>query len=431
MLAGIGEPETMLRSVAVRLFWFALGAPLLVAGAPSPDARATISPSLVRLAPGGEQKFKAIMVATRLMGAQAPRETTWSVNNIPGGNAEIGTIDANGAYRAPAKVPSPREVHICAEVPEAANRYLRATVIVGNSAPAYKIIGRWAEPAGKGSRLDKPHGIGIDADGNLLIADQGAGRVLRYTNQGKYLGDIGLGHGSEAGQFTDPRFATVDAGGKIYVTDVKGDRPRIQVFDRNGKFIKIFAEKGTGPGQILRGHGLAFDRTGRLFVTDVDNMRVSAFAPDGTFLFHWGRDGINPGEFNAPHGLFMDANDDVVVNGYYGPTQKFTFDGRFLLAFAYGDPPDGSVYFHSLTGDKWGNVFVTVRTKAGYGGALESNVGKKVSMGKYNNNGDFITTLRLSAMEHSESWSVVDDDGTVYALFNGRTESGVEIFAEE
>lgn len=83
--------------------------------------------------------------------------------------------------------------------------------------------------------------------------------------------------------------------------------------------------------------------------------------------------------------------------------QKFTFDGRFLLAFAYGHPPDGSVYFHSLTGDKWGNVFVTVRTKAGYEGTLESNVGKKVSMAKYNNNGDFITTLRLSTREHSES----------------------------
>jgi len=34
----------------------------------------------------------------------------------------------------------------------------------------------------------------------------------------------------------------------------------------------------------------------------------------------------------------MDSNDDVFVNGYNGPTQKFTFDGRFLLAFAYGDP---------------------------------------------------------------------------------------------
>lgn len=398
---------------------------------PSPYARATISPSLVRLAPSGEQKFKAIMVATRLMGAKAPQETRWSVNNISGGNAEFGTIDANGLYRAPAKAPKPCEVHICAEVPEAANRYLRGTAIIGSSAPVYKMIGRWAEPSGNGSRLETPHGIGIDADGNLLIADQGAGRVMRYTKQGKYLGDIGRGRGSEAGEFTDPRFATVDANGAIYVTDVKSDRPRIQVFDRNGKFLRIFAEKGTGPGQILRGHGLAFDRKGRLYVTDVDNMRVSAFAPDGTFLFHWGKDGLNPGDFNAPHGLYMDANDDVFVNGYYGPTQKFTNDGRYLFAFAYGDPPDGSVYFHSLTGDKWGNVLVTVRTKAGYGGALAAAGGKKVSMTKYNNNGDFIADISLSVPEHSESWSVADDDGTIYALFKGKAESGVEIFSEQ
>ncbi len=421
--------NTMIRSVCL----MAATAAAFVCGAqtPAPSLRATISPTLARLSPGGEQKFKAIVLATRLKAARAPAEVRWSVNGIRGGNAELGTIDEKGLYHAPSQAPKPRELHICAEVPEASNHHLWATVIIGEGAPVYRSIGRWAEPDAKTSRLKNPHGISIDADGNLLIADQGAGRIFRYTKQGKFVGEIGLGPGSEEGQFTDPRFAAADASGEIYVVDVKSDRPRMQVFDRTGKFLRIFAEKGTPPGHILRGHGIAFDERRRVYVTDVDNMRVSIFEPDGKFVSCWGKDGPRLGDFNAPHGLYMDANNDVFINGYYGPTQKFTSEGDYLLSLGFGDPPEGSVYFHSVTGDRWGNVILTVRTKAGYGGALESNIGRKVSMVKYNNYGDFITTISLSAKEHSESWSVVDSDGTIYALFKGKGESGVEIFAEE
>ncbi len=393
--------------------------------------RAVIKPSLVRLAPGGEQRFKVVLAAARLMAATAPEKVTWSVNDIPGGNAEVGVIDVNGLYRAPLKAPVPHEIHICAEAEGAANRRLWGTVLMGNPDPAYKMVGSWAESAGTGGRLKKPHGISIDGGGNLLIADQGANRIFRYSKTGKFLSEIGRGQGAEAGQFTEPRYAAVDDSGNIFVTDVKSDRPRMQVFDTSGKLLRIFAEKGFAPGQIMRGHGLAFDRKQRLFVTDVDNMRVCIFERSGKFQSCWGKDGPSLGDFNAPHGLFIDGSDDVFVNGYYGPTQKFTPDGDFLLAFGFGDPPEGAVYFHSITGDRWGNVYATVRTKAGYSGALESQAGKKVSIAKYNNNGDFICNLSLSVKEHTESWAAVDRDGNVYALFTGAGQAGVEVFAQQ
>ncbi len=406
-------------------------APVLPAAeAVTPFHRAVIKPSLVRLQPGQEQKFKVVILATRLMAAAAPAGVRWSVNNIPGGNAELGTIDAQGLYRAPAKTPVPYEVHICGEVTGSANRFVWGTVLLGDPSPAYKIIGTWGEATGPDSRLKEPHGISIDRQGNLLIADQGAGRIFRYSKDGKFLAEIGKGRGSEDGQFTEPRYATVDSAGNIFVTDLKGDRPRLQVFDPQGNFLRIFAEKGMKDGMILRGHGLWFDSKGRLFATDVDNMRVIVFEPSGKPLFHWGKDGPDPGDFNAPHGLYLDANDDVFVNGYYGPTLKFTSDGHFLFWFAHGDPPDGSVYFHSMTGDRWGNAYLTVRTKAGYGGAFESNQGRKVSIAKYNNNGDFICNLSLSVPEHTESWCAVDQDGTIYALYKSKAKAGVEIFRQ-
>lgn len=404
----------------------------MFAEASTPFHRAVIKPSLVRVSPGGEQRFKAVILATRLMGAQAPRGVQWTVNGIPGGNAEVGTIDASGIYRAPAKAPAPNEVVVRGDVEGAANRYVWGTVIVGPAEPAYKVVGGWSEDLQtKGARLREPHGISIDNEGYLLVTDQGAGRVFRYTKDGKFIAEIGNGPGAGDGEFQQPRYAHVDAAGNIYTTDVKGDRPRLQVFSPEGKFLRIFAEKGMGPGMILRGHGLWFDSKGRLYATDVDNMRVNVFEPGGKFLFSFGKDGPGVADFNAPHGLYLDPNDDVFVNSYYGPTKKFDSEGNYLFSFAHGDPPEGSVYFHSMTGDRWGNAYLTVRTKAGYDGAVESNVGRKVSIAKYNNNGDFICNIRMSVPEHTESWCFVDKDGTIYSLFKSRKRAGVEILKQQ
>jgi len=293
----------------------------LLAEAPTPYHRAIIKPSLVRIAPGGQQRFKAVILATRMMAAQAPAGVRWAVNGIPGGNAEFGTIDAHGVYHAPDKVPVPNEVNIRGEVEGSANRYVWATVIVGAAEPSYKVVGEWGEDLNQaGGHLRGPHGISFDKQGNLLIADQQAGRVFRYTKDGKLLGEIGQGRGSGDGQFQDPRYAHVDAAGNIYTTDVKGDRPRLQVFSPEGKFLRIFAEKGTLPGMMLRGHGLWFSSKGLLYATDVDNMRVNVYEPSGKFVFSFGKDGPGAADFNAPHGLYLDPNDDVFVNSYYGPT---------------------------------------------------------------------------------------------------------------
>ena len=403
---------------------------------PTIHGRAMIRPSLVYMQPAEKQRFKVAMLATRLMAARTPDKVKWLVNNVPCGNKNIGTIDAEGIYQAPAIMPPSREIHIHAYVKEAANKHLFATVIIGNGPPVYKSKKIWAEKTDDpNAKLKSPHGIGLDKDGNILIADQGVSRVFRYSANGKFLDEIGKGPGSEEGFFKEPREVTSDSEGNIFVSDSKGDRPRIQVFSHEGEFLRIFAVKGRGPGQILRSHGIDFDFEQRLFNTDVDNMRVNVYDKTGKFLYDFG-DGLayenmNPGELNAPHGIFVDPSGDVFVNSYYGPTQKFSANGYVLFAFAHGDPPDGPVYFHSLTGDQWGNVYLLVRSMGGYQGALQNDQGKKISMIKYNNNGDFITSLSFSNPEHSETEAVVDENGLVYALFVGEKEKGVEIFIEQ
>jgi streptogramin lyase len=348
------------------------------------------------------------MSAPYLRPAYLAKKVKWSVNDIPGGNKKLGTIDSAGLYTAPAKAPKPHEIHICAEVKGANNRYLWATVLIGNPDPPYKLIRTWSEPKESPTYLDDPHGIGLDKYGNLLIADQGASRIMRFTPKGKFLGDIGLRSGNEPGHFNEPRVVITDARGRIWVSDSKPDGPILQSFTPEGKFIRIFAHKGVLPGQLLRAHGMGFDGKQRLFVVDVDNFRVNVYSDRGEFLYNWGKPGLQLGEFNAPHGLMVDPSDDVFVSNYFGPTQKFDPNGNLLFAFAYADPPDGPIGFHSISGDRWGNVYVTVRR----------------GIVKYNNNGDYITAWRT---DMDPSWIAVADDDTIYCLFK----SGVQVFAPQ
>jgi sugar lactone lactonase YvrE len=373
--------------------------------------RATIKPTLVRLEPRQQQKFKIVLSAPYLRPAYIAEKVKWSVNDIPGGSKKLGTISKDGLYRAPAKPPKPHEIHICAEAEASNNRYLWATVLIGNPDPPYKLIRTWPEPKDSPKYFSDPHGIGLDKDGNLLIADRENSRLMRFTPQGKFLEDIGSGSGSEPGTFSEPRVVLTDFKGRIWVSDGKSDEPRIQAFTADGKFIRWFAHKGVLPGQLLRAHGMGFDSRQRLFVVDVDNFRVNVYSEQGEFLYSWGKPGLQLGKFNAPHGLAVDPSDDVFVSNYYGPTQKFDPNGNLLLAFAYGDPPDGPVGFHSIAGDRWGNVYITARSK----------------IVKYNNNGDYITAWSMANPDDSPVWFAIDDDGIVYCLFK----RGVQVFAPQ
>ncbi len=390
--------------------------------------RASIHPSIVTLKTGQQQKFKVIKMVKPLNPAILAENVKWYVNDVLWGNKEIGTIDVNGLYTAPVIVPSPREIHIVGIVEGVANRKLFATVLIDDDKPLYEMVYEFAEPVKDARYFTNPHSVTLDKEGNLIIADYYGNRVLRFTPKGKYLGDLGSGIGNEPGQIYLPRVVTTDNKGNIYVSDQKPFGERIQVFSHDGKFLRAFAKKGTKPGEMLRCHGMDFDSDGRLYSIDVDAMRVNIYTHDGEYIKSWGRDGPYREDFNAPHGLIIDPNDDVFISGYYGNLQKFDKNGKYLKTIFEPDPPEGSVYIHSIAEDKWGNVYAMVRGSRGYGGEVEISEGKVVSMAKFNNNGDYVGSLTLNVKAHSENWVYVDEKGYLYFVFSTGEKMGFEIF---
>jgi len=160
-----------------------------------------------------------------------------------------------------------------------------------------------------------PHGIAVDKDDNVYVADangkNGKGDVVvKFGPEGKAL--MTLGHpgmpGDAPGYFDRPSAVAVAPDGTIYVADGHGgdSSARIIKIAPDGKIIKTWGKKGSGPGEFNEPHGIALDSTGRVLVADRVNSRIQIFDPDGNFLAEWK-------QFGRPSAVFIDKNDVIYV----------------------------------------------------------------------------------------------------------------------
>jgi hypothetical protein len=161
-----------------------------------------------------------------------------------------------------------------------------------------------------------PHGIGIDADGNVWVTDgqakDGKGhQVFKFSPEGKVLMKLGTagvaGRGHDT--FNEPNTIAFAPNGDIFIGEGhggdKGDR--IVKFTKDGKYIKEWGRKGVGPGEFDIVHHMAFDRRGRLLVADRNNNRIQVFDQDGNFIEQFT-------QFSRPSGIAVDKNDVMYVS---------------------------------------------------------------------------------------------------------------------
>ena len=72
-----------------------------------------------------------------------------------------------------------------------------------------------------------------------------------------------------------------DNDGNIYVCDSQENR--IQVYDKNGKFIRSMGKRGQGPGNLRRPMAVEIGKDGRVYVQDHLNYRITIFNKNGEY----------------------------------------------------------------------------------------------------------------------------------------------------
>jgi sugar lactone lactonase YvrE len=177
--------------------------------------------------------------------------------------------------------------------------------------PSGKVVKSFGE-----GMIVQAHGMTVDRDGNVWVTDaqikDGKGnQVLKFSPEGKLL--MALGKAGVAGSGTDvfsgPCDVAIAQNGDIFVADGHiADVPvnRIMKFSKDGKFIKAWGKRGSGPGEFDTPHSIAIDSRGRIFVADRSNSRIQIFDQDGRFIDQWK-------QFGRPSGIYVDRNDTMVV----------------------------------------------------------------------------------------------------------------------
>jgi hypothetical protein len=161
--------------------------------------------------------------------------------------------------------------------------------------------GEYIGEIGKGLYAwSEAHSVRIDKDDNIWAIDKGSDMIVKFNPAGRVVWVFGRrkegadegakpwGHPNPPlpavdGLFRQPTDVTWDSNGNIYFTDGYINS-RVAKYDKNGDWVKSWGDYGTAPGQFRLPHAIVADRNDNLYVGDRTNHRVQVFDTEGKFL---------------------------------------------------------------------------------------------------------------------------------------------------
>jgi tripartite motif-containing protein 2/3 len=219
------------------------------------------------------------------------------------------------------------------------------------------------------AQFNSPHGFCLGIDEEIIVADTNNHRIQIFDKNGEYKYSFGS-PGKEEGQLWYPRKVTVMRdSGKFVVCDRGNERSRMQIFNKNGHFMKKISIKYidivAGLAITHRGEIVAVDSVSptvfriseagdllkwfdcsdymrepsdiaisgdEYFVCDFKGHCVVVFNDDGTFLRRIGGENIT----NFPNGIDVSDAGDVLVGDSHGNrfhVAVFSREGSMLSEF--------------------------------------------------------------------------------------------------
>jgi hypothetical protein len=280
------------------------------------------------------------------------------------------------------------------------------TTLAGNGTAGYAGDGG-AAPA---AMLNSPHGVAIDAAGNLYIVEFWNHRVRKVaaatglitTVAGSSSGSLGDGGPATAARLSNPYGVAVDNAGNLYIADSFNYRIR-KVTAATGVISTIAGNGTSGSGgdggvataaQLNRPGAVAVDAAGNIYIADTGNHRIrkvtvatgviTTIAGTGTGGYLGDGTPATNAQLWSPYGVAVDGSGNVfIADSNNNRVRKVTSSNGVITTIAGNDSagvfgeagPATSASLNLPIGvavDGAGNVYI---------GDLENDRIRKITMG--------------------------------------------------
>jgi sugar lactone lactonase YvrE len=176
-------------------------------------------------------------------------------------------------------------------------------------------IGEEGVTANDETHFGRPQDLDFLPDGSVLVADGLTNaRIVKLDRNGRYMSSWGT-PGAADGQFNGVHGVAVDRNQRVYVADRNNDR--VQVFDSNGRHLASW------PNIRFPNHVFVSDATQDIWVADNMTAEVLKFDVNGNRLYSWAASGAIPGGFGELHQFSVDSKGNVyTADNVLGRPQK-------------------------------------------------------------------------------------------------------------
>lgn len=183
-------------------------------------------------------------------------------------------------------------------------------------------LGEAKVPGNDSSHFNLPTDVAVASDGSFYVSDgYGNSRVVKFSSTGKYIREWGT-FGKKPGSFIIPHGIDIDQNNTIYVADRQNNR--VQLFDSIGNFLIEIKNDA----QVEQLPSVAIDKENQLFAIDYDSTRKADSKANGSTIFdfdnsfnpqnHFGASGSSDRVSSWFHDLAIDSKGNIYVGDITG-----------------------------------------------------------------------------------------------------------------
>ena len=209
-----------------------------------------------------------------------------------------------------------------------------------------------------------PHGLSVDKENNVWIADVGLHQIFKFSHDGKLLMTLGEAKipGNDSLHFNLPTDVAVGDDGSFYVSDGYGNS-RIIKFSKQGKYLYEWGKMGDQSSEFNTPHSIDLDSHGNVYVADRENNRIQEFDENGQFLKQWKNTTatqLYALAIDKKNNLFAIDNltvNDTLIKG----ADILHFNSKLNLLMRFGRANENGISvprYHDIDIDNKGDIYV-------------------------------------------------------------------------